>query len=162
QEVLLGALVESFAGWTGRRSLGVEVEGHGREEVGEGIDLSRTVGWLTSLYPVFLAAEEAADAASTLGRVKESLRQVPHRGLGYGVLRYLGAPEVRESLSRPASPAVSFNYLGQLDGVLSGSRLLRPAAERPSDLHAPAQRRSHQLELQGVVLDGRLELSCTY
>src|SRR5205823_14796292 len=89
-DVLLTAPVVAFADWTGRRTLLVALDGHGREDLFEGVDLSRTVGWFTSLFPVLLDTSAALDPGSALKRVKEQLRAIPHRGLGYGVLRPLG------------------------------------------------------------------------
>ncbi|HEY2464990.1 MAG TPA: condensation domain-containing protein, partial [Steroidobacteraceae bacterium] len=89
QEVLLTALLQAFAGWTGRSALLIALEGHGREELFDQADLSRTVGWFTSLFPVLLDLGTSTDCGNALKTVKEQLRAVPRRGIGYGVLRYL-------------------------------------------------------------------------
>ncbi len=122
-EGLLSALARSLAEWTSERWLLVDLEGHGREPegLGEDLDLSRTVGWLTSQYPVLLELEGGWGAEEALRSVRDQLERVPRRGLGYGVLRYLGSSEL--SLRRlGALPAaqVGFNYLGQV-GSLDGS-----------------------------------------
>ena len=100
----------------------VALEGHGREEdVVPGADLSRTVGWFTSIFPVRLdpGPVDVADAlaggpaaGSALKRVKEQLRAVPDRGLGYGLLRHLN-PETAAELAALPAPQISFNYLGR-------------------------------------------------
>jgi non-ribosomal peptide synthase protein (TIGR01720 family) len=99
----------------------VDLEGHGREDVFGDVDLSRTVGWFTSLYPVRLDPGEVdvADAlagGASVGRalkaIKEQLRGVADHGLGYGVLRYLNA-ETGLQLSGFGSPQIGFNYLGR-------------------------------------------------
>src|SRR5205085_6744284 len=123
-DVLLTALVEAFAGWTGRDRLLVEVEGHGREDLFEGVDVSRTVGWFTTAYPVRLLRAPGGPG-ERLQAVKEQLRSVPERGIGYGLLRELD-PRGREWCRHPGAE-VSFNYLGQFDQVLASSTLLRPA-----------------------------------
>ncbi len=87
-DVLLAVLWEANRRWKGRRSLVVELEGHGREGLFEEVDVSRTVGWFTSIYPVRLEAE-SEDIGGALKEIKEQLRGVPNRGIGYGVLRYL-------------------------------------------------------------------------
>ena len=103
EEVLLTGLVVAIAsGATGadepRHAVLIDVEGHGREEIIPDVDLSRTVGWFTNLYPVRLDfgsvdVEEAMAGGAALGRalklIKEQLRAVPDHGLGYGLLRYL-------------------------------------------------------------------------
>jgi non-ribosomal peptide synthase protein (TIGR01720 family) len=124
-EVLLSALALALAGWrrgrggvTGHAVL-VDVEGHGREERNRDVDLSRTVGWFTSMYPVRLDpgavdwAEVAAGGpvlGTVLKRVKEQVRTVP--GDGYGLLRYLN-DETRAVLSAGATAQIGFNYLGR-------------------------------------------------
>ncbi|MDX3784701.1 non-ribosomal peptide synthetase, partial [Streptomyces europaeiscabiei] len=102
----------------------VDVEGHGREEVVPGVDLSRTVGWFTSVFPVRLDLQgvdvgEALAGGPALGeavkRVKEHLRALPDNGLGYGLLRYLNpvTGPVLEKLEQAGRPQISFNYLGR-------------------------------------------------
>ncbi|HET9245453.1 MAG TPA: condensation domain-containing protein, partial [Xanthobacteraceae bacterium] len=125
--VLLTALVLAIAQWCRRRDRGlsaavlIDVEGHGREEVFSDIDLSRTVGWFTSLFPMRLDAgavdvEEALAGGAGLGRalkaIKEQLRAVPDNGLGYGLLRYLNQ-QAGLQLADFATPQIGFNYLGR-------------------------------------------------
>src|SRR5690606_22916775 len=126
-DVLLTALAQTLARWSGVRTLWVNLEGHGREELFEGVDLSRTVGWFTTLYPVRLdlTAEAPGEA---LKAIKEQLRAIPQGGIGYGVLRYRHPdPAVRASLAALPAPELSFNYLGQLDTLIGGDLLLGPA-----------------------------------
>ncbi|MFI7388886.1 amino acid adenylation domain-containing protein, partial [Streptomyces sp. NPDC049813] len=110
-DVLLAALARAVRRWRGAGpgSVVVDVEGHGREEL-PGVDLSRTVGWFTSVYPVALDAGPG-DAASSVRQVKEQLRQVPDKGLGYGLLRYLNEQTAPELAG--AEPQIGFNYLGR-------------------------------------------------
>ncbi|HJX19630.1 MAG TPA: condensation domain-containing protein, partial [Steroidobacteraceae bacterium] len=149
-DVLLTALVDAFAEWTGHRTLLVALEGHGREDLFEGVDLSRTVGWFTSLFPVLLDVSAALDPGSALKSVKEQLRTVPHRGVGYGILRWLGR---NDSLPTP-EPELSFNYLGRVDG--EGELPFRLAAEDLGALHGAANRRPHLIDISASVVDGRL------
>ncbi len=121
-DVLLTALVETFADWTGRRNLLVALEGHGREDLFTDVDVSRTVGWFTSLFPVLLDISAATDPGEALKLVKEELRAVPNRGIGYGLLRYLSGTD---ALPAP-QPEVSFNYLGQLDGGVRACHFALP------------------------------------
>jgi non-ribosomal peptide synthase protein (TIGR01720 family) len=155
-DVLLTALVEAFAEWTGRWTLLVGLEGHGREDLFEDVDLSRTVGWFTSLFPVLLDVSAALDPGSALKSVKEQLRAVPHRGIGYGVLRWLGR---NDSLPAP-QPEVSFNYLGQLDD--SPDAAFRFAPEDSGMAASPSARRPHLIDVSGSISDGRLRLQWTY
>ncbi|WP_026736179.1 non-ribosomal peptide synthetase [Fischerella sp. PCC 9605] len=157
-DVLLTALMQTFADWTGENTLLVDLEGHGREELFEDVDLSRTVGWFTSVFPVKLELNHHLQGEA-LKSIKEQLRQIPNRGIGYGVLRYLSQDKQLQSLPQPQ---ISFNYLGQLDGVRSSSMLLGFAKESTGLTHCPQGYRSHLLEVDGFVVDGKLQLNWTY
>ncbi|MER6900731.1 condensation domain-containing protein, partial [Amycolatopsis sp. NPDC000740] len=147
-DVLLAALGRVLGDWTGNPPV-VDLEGHGREELFDGVDLSRTVGWFTSMFPVALDVPDGWGAA--LKAVKEQLRAVPRRGIGYGALRYLaGSAPVIE-------PQVSFNYLGQFD--VPGDLTLH--RELALDV-APDAVRPHLLEVVGRVEGGELELAWHY
>ncbi|AHH97300.1 non-ribosomal peptide synthetase [Kutzneria albida] len=151
-DVLLSALGLALAEWTGQSRVLVDLEGHGREDLFDGVDLSRTVGWFTSVFPVALDVA-AADWGSRLKSVKEQLRGVPRRGIGYGALRYLtgAAPAIQ--------PQVSFNYLGQFEW---DSALFRPLAEGLGGSAAPGQLRPHLLDVVGKVERKQLELTWHY
>src|SRR6185436_11402724 len=113
-DVLLAALVRSYRGWSGARRLLVDVEGHGREQWGEPeLDVTRTVGWFTTIAPLLLELEaDEADAETELRRVAGQVRGLRQGGLGYGLLRYLSEDEaVRGQLARQPGAAVSFNYM---------------------------------------------------
>ena len=112
-ELLLTALARVLCRWSGKPALTVDLEGHGREVFDHAPDVSRTVGWFTSVYPVKLTP--AADLAESIKTVKEQLRRIPYRGLGYGLLKYLAGDTVRTELQTLPKPAVCFNYLGQFD-----------------------------------------------
>jgi amino acid adenylation domain-containing protein/non-ribosomal peptide synthase protein (TIGR01720 family) len=162
-DVLLAALVEAYAAWTGQRALLVELEGHGREEIFEDVDVSRTVGWFTTTFPVLLNVSEAQGTGEVVQEVKEQLRRVPQRGIGYGALRYLIADEeLRTRLQSLPQPEVLFNYFGQLDQILAESPLFKPAAESSGALQSGAHERSHLLEINCSVAGGRLQIALTY
>ncbi|MGE0127963.1 MAG: amino acid adenylation domain-containing protein [Blastocatellales bacterium] len=162
-DLLLTALGQALAEWTGERSLLVNLEGHGREDIFDDVDLSRTVGWFTAIYPVLLRLEKASALGESLKSVKEQLRAIPQRGLGYGLLRYLtDDEEIVEALRRLPQAEVSFNYLGQLDQALPADSLLAPARESAGPVHSPRGRRKHLLDVRGSVARGRLNLSWTF
>jgi non-ribosomal peptide synthase protein (TIGR01720 family) len=160
-DVLLTALAQAFARWGGGRALLLDLEGHGREPLFEDVDLSRTVGWFTSLFPVRLDLGPPAEVGQELARVKEQLGHIPGRGLGYGLLRYLNEEAGRELAALP-QPEVVFLYLGRLDQALPDPSLLRPARETCGPLASPAGRRTHLLEVHAFVTGGRLEVRWTH
>ncbi|AVH66607.1 non-ribosomal peptide synthetase [Nostoc sp. 'Peltigera membranacea cyanobiont' N6] len=161
-DVLLTALVQSFAQWTGERSLLVDLEGHGREDLFEDVDLSRTVGWFTTLFPVSLQLEETDHPGEVLKLVKEQLRRIPNRGIGYGVLRYLDRDEtIRTKLQSLPQAQVSFNYLGQFDRVLTASAVLGLTQEFKAE-QSLLNQRSHLLGVSGLIRAGKLEMTWAY
>ncbi len=131
REVLLAAFAEALLGWTGGRPLLVDLEGHGREEIFPGVDLSRTVGWFTSVFPVLLDTGRAAAPGVALRAVREKLLRVPNNGLSFGVLRYLEAEAVESLRALPAA-RIGFNYLGQVDQVFTAGSPLAPLPSRPA------------------------------
>ncbi|NJM89201.1 MAG: hypothetical protein HC847_20580 [Hydrococcus sp. RU_2_2] len=161
-DVLLTALLQSFAQWTKENSLLVDLEGHGREELEEDLDLSRTVGWFTSIYPMRLQKEERAHLGEALKSVKEQLRRVPKRGIGYGIGRYLSDRQTQASLEALPSAEVSFNYLGQFEQMLTASPLLGVAPESTGKPRSPLQKRKHLLEINSIVAAGKLQISWIY
>ncbi|MFE4914593.1 amino acid adenylation domain-containing protein [Streptomyces sp. NPDC056652] len=167
-EVLLAVLARVLGHWTGQDRVLVDVEGHGREEIFPDLDLSRTVGWFTTVFPLELVSGtepgsrvggEASepDWAALVKSAKERLRSVPGRGLGYGALRHL-----RRSV--PAiHPQVSFNYLGQFDTATSGAAGSGSAPRGPlqevgfiQDDAGLLAGRDHALDVTSRVADGRL------
>ncbi len=161
-DVLLTALLESFSQWTGEKSLMVDLEGHGREDLFEVIDLSRTVGWFTTLFPVRLEGSKTGQLPETLKSVKEQLRRLPNRGIGYGVLKYLSKDEeVKKEFEDLMKAQVSFNYLGQFDQVLSASGVLGEVKEWKTE-RSLVGNRSHLLEISGLIRSQKLEMQFVY
>jgi amino acid adenylation domain-containing protein/non-ribosomal peptide synthase protein (TIGR01720 family) len=162
-DVLLTALAQSFASWTGSRSLLVDLEGHGREGIFEDIDHSRTVGWFTTLFPVLLELPLAADPGLALTSVKEQLRAVPRRGIGYGLLRYAGGdPEVRTKLESLPQAEVSFNYLGQFDSVSSATSLFALSDHGLRLDRGEQGARTYRLAVNGIIQEERLRFDWAY
>lgn len=162
-DVLLTALALAHAKWTGEQDLLVNLEGHGREELFSEVDLSRTVGWFTSMYPLLIRLDQNMSQENALVRVKEKLQQIPNKGLGYGILRYLTKDsEVSEKLAAIPQPPISFNYLGQFNQAGEGDSLFGFAeGERGSNI-SPDNRRAHLIDVVGAVTGGKLNLSFLY
>ncbi|NTG65169.1 non-ribosomal peptide synthetase, partial [Agrobacterium rhizogenes] len=146
----------------------LDLEGHGREHFADNIDLARTVGWFTILFPFKLNFEkvnisDAINGESHLSHavrtVKQQLDSIPDHGLGYGLLRYLN-PATSPSLESYASPEFCFNYLGrfaskaQQDWAFSSeTTILREdlvkmsSIEHPVELNAVARETATGIEL---------------
>jgi non-ribosomal peptide synthase protein (TIGR01720 family) len=157
EEVLLSALGTVLGEWHGGTVV-VDVESHGRHDEGPGIDLSRTIGWFTNIYPVALPTttpDSTPDPTHTLATTRDTLRTVPRHGLGYGLLRHL------TPWNPPATAEISFNYLGQAptSGATRGFRFTEGPRGRP---HSAEGTRVYVVEILGRVADGRLELLWHY
>jgi amino acid adenylation domain-containing protein/non-ribosomal peptide synthase protein (TIGR01720 family) len=148
-DVLLAALGRALCDVTGRDEILVDVEGHGRDAL-EDADLSRSVGWFTTLYPVRVSGGTGGDAELIRG-VKESTRSVPHGGIGFGLLHTARAAPGSAPLTD-----VSFNYLGQSAGAGGGGLFRGIAPESAGDPAAADLPRRYRLELNATVIDGRL------
>ncbi|MEV8550669.1 non-ribosomal peptide synthase/polyketide synthase [Streptomyces glaucescens] len=158
-DVLLCALGRVLARWIGQDRVVLALEGHGREDLFDGVDLSRTVGWFTTMFPVGLDVPRDAGLAAALKTVKENLRAVPRGGVGYGALRHLH-PTAGSEL--PALPQVAFNYLGQQDWNAAGDGLLRAPHEGLTGGMDRSADRPHLIDVLGRVTGGRLEFTWSY
>ncbi|WKB55457.1 non-ribosomal peptide synthetase [Eleftheria terrae] len=152
-ELLLCALARCLCDWCGQDSVRLELEGHGREDLFDELDLSRCVGWFTSLYPVRLAPRDGW--ADSVAAIKAQLRGVPGRGLGHGLLR-----QVAGLLPEAPAPGLSFNYLGRIDA--DGGGAWRLASEPAGRERAPDSPRRSLFDLQLRVQDGCLQIEWGY
>ncbi|MGD2085178.1 MAG: amino acid adenylation domain-containing protein [Candidatus Aminicenantes bacterium] len=112
-DILLTAMVKAVRDWRGIPRILINLEGHGREDIIKDVDISRTVGWYTSNIPVLLDISQLNDLNREIKHVKELLRKIPGKGIGYGILKYLTSAEKKQGLYFSLEPEISFNYLGQ-------------------------------------------------
>jgi amino acid adenylation domain-containing protein/non-ribosomal peptide synthase protein (TIGR01720 family) len=162
-DVLLTALAQAFREWTGNSILLLDLEGHGREAGSDAFDLSRTVGWFTSIFPIRLHLKPVIQPGEALKSVKEQLRRVPNRGIGYGLLRYLSNDvEIARRLEAQPQAQVSFNYLGQLSAGRTTTTQIGLASESAGSPRSPRQNRRYLLEINGSVYQGRLQLAWNF
>ena len=147
EELLIAALMLGFEKWAGIRSLCLGLERHGRNY--PTMDLSNTVGWFTTYFPVLLKIEDATNLKASIITIKEKLRSIPNEGLGYGVLRYL-----KKLDGLPQRPEVIFNFLGTqkpFDSNILGKGKFVSKGVRSAD-----SERYHLLEINAFIEDGRL------
>ncbi|WP_009631335.1 non-ribosomal peptide synthetase [Synechocystis sp. PCC 7509] len=155
-DVLLAALTLTFAQWTGENSLLLTLESHGREDIFPQINLSRTVGWFTSHFPVQLSLDNDSTLGNTLKSIKEQLRYIPQHGISYGILKYLSGEQL------PGISQVKFNYLGQFDQLFTDNSLFKLASRSVGASRSPHGRRSHLIEIDGMVASKQLQFNWTY
>ncbi|WP_434954333.1 amino acid adenylation domain-containing protein, partial [Paenibacillus polymyxa] len=158
-DLLLTALGLAIHRWAGIERVLVNLEGHGRESILPELDITRTVGWFTTQFPVVLDMSAGQDLSQRIKQVKEGLRRIPHKGIGYGMLRYLSAACEQERLV--TEPEISFNYLGQFDQDMQHQSIGVSPYASGAELSAHAAR-SHTLDLNGLISEGQLQLTISY
>jgi non-ribosomal peptide synthase protein (TIGR01720 family) len=163
-DVLLTALARVISQWIDSSSVWLTLESHGREPLFDDVDLSRTVGWFTVLYPVRLDLQGTSDLGEALMAVKEQLRQVPDHGIGYGLLRYLSQDqELAGQLGSVPESEICFNYLGQFDAVFQDeTQGFTPAEEATGPDRSLAGDRGCILDINGGITGGRLQMVWSY
>ncbi|REC69945.1 hypothetical protein DRF57_22760, partial [Chryseobacterium rhizosphaerae] len=145
-DLLLSALASALSDLTGESRHAVLLEGHGREDVFNNLDITETVGWFTSMYPLLL--ETGNDVKDTAILTKESLRSIPNNGIGYGSL---------VGYTKYALPKISFNYLGQLDQEEStGEKTWFISGENSGSSMGSQNRDSYIISINGAIADGQL------
>ncbi|MGB8194022.1 MAG: amino acid adenylation domain-containing protein [Chitinophagaceae bacterium] len=157
-DILLTALVRSLQYMFDVDKVLVNMEGHGRENISEGIDVTRTVGWFTTSYPVILHKADGGLKGQLIA-VKETLHRVPNKGIGYGILRYLsGKPYT-------AQPEVGFNYLGDFGSGVKGENeedLFEYSYDyRGNEINGELER-GVVLDVSGMIAGGKLRISVSY
>ncbi|HND19934.1 MAG TPA: condensation domain-containing protein, partial [Acidobacteriota bacterium] len=144
----------------------IDFEGHGREELFPDVNLSRTIGWFTTLFPVRLELSTTQPVPEHLKTIQQRLQQIPNRGIGYGILRYLNQDHsLQAQFSAAAHAEIAFNYFGQLDahpGTATGVPGFRVAPESPGSPADAQGIRSHLIEVQASITGGKLKMVWTY
>jgi amino acid adenylation domain-containing protein/non-ribosomal peptide synthase protein (TIGR01720 family) len=162
-DVLLVALAQSIRDWTNRGMVSVDLEGHGREDIFDNVDLSRTIGWFTINYPVLIDIGTTSNPGEALKVVKEQLRSIPNRGIGYGILRYLSnSTGIVERLNKQPPSDIKFNYLGQFNSVFNEASIFKPAKESSGLWRSQLGKRSHKLIINGAISGGTLQMHFEY
>ncbi|MCP5103510.1 MAG: AMP-binding protein, partial [bacterium] len=154
-DILLSALALALRENFRMENVVINLEGHGRENIAQGIDISRTTGWFTALFPVLSEAYEQDDLSMHIRRTKENLRRIPNRGIGYGVLRYLSPlPEARRRVLA-VEPHICFNYMGRFDEK-SGKDRVRRSSTDTGFSKSPQNEQIYKININGMVIDSKL------
>jgi len=159
-EMLLAALVLAWRDQTGLGVLLVDLEGHGRDSVPGGPDVSRTVAWFTTVFPIVLTAADGP--ANTLRQVSATYRALGRKGASHGIARYLGPPWLREQLARTPPPRLLLNYLGRVGVALPHDGMLTWASDECGPDRSPAGERAYLIEINGHVSAGCLQFDLSY
>jgi amino acid adenylation domain-containing protein/non-ribosomal peptide synthase protein (TIGR01720 family) len=151
-DALLAALAAALAPWLGEGHVRVDLEGHGREDLG--LDVARSIGWFTTIFPVVLPLGTATAPRDRLLAVKDAQRALPRNGLGFGLLAQGAAAPAWAG----ARADLLFNYLGAFEQAVSAGATFTPAPEDAGPMRAAAARRSHELEVIAELKGGALEV----
>ncbi|MEJ2459517.1 MAG: condensation domain-containing protein, partial [Novosphingobium sp.] len=159
-DLLLAALGRAMRQCHGAGRGVVAMEGHGREALFEDIDISRTVGWFTSIYPVLIDMPPSDDPGVQIKRIKEGLRRIPNKGIGYGILKYLSPEAAGAQMPSGPRPRILLNYLGGFDDGARGG--LRIDERTPANTVGGGFERESEIEIEGAVIGRRLKLGLSY
>jgi bacitracin synthase 3 len=159
-DILLTALACCMKSWHGENKTLISLEGHGREDI-LGLDISRTVGWFTSMYPVILETKDSDNIGYQIKHTKETLRKIPNKGIGYGILKYITSSEYKQDIAFRLTPEISFNYLGEFD-TNNDARLFQIARESSGNPLSLDTEVIHHIEINGEIAAQQLQLSVSY
>ncbi|TWK85460.1 hypothetical protein CHCC20335_2378 [Bacillus paralicheniformis] len=161
QDILLTAATLAIRDWTGGKKLRIAMEGHGREDILPELDISRTVGWFTSMYPVLIDLEnQAGDLGTAVKTVKDTLGRIPNKGVGYGMLKYITQPE-HKSITFSKTPDISFNYLGQFNDIEKQGRF-RPSGLGSGKDITHTWKREQVIEISAMAAENKLHFQLSY
>jgi amino acid adenylation domain-containing protein/non-ribosomal peptide synthase protein (TIGR01720 family) len=161
-DILLTAMAQTINNWTGHNILSLGMEGHGREQISDHADLSRTIGWFTSYFPVALLLDKN-HPGDAIKAIKEQLRAIPNHGIGFGMLRYLEHnPEVIEKLKSINQENILYNYLGQFGAHDQKDAIFVMTDESCGHDHDLSGPRSHILEIDSMIMDNQLKLDWVF
>lgn len=157
-EVLLTSLLLAYQEWADKNSMYLMMEGHGRENLPANTpDVSRTVGWFTSLYPVRLSGVESGELSDTFAQVKRHISAIPNQGVSFNWLRY---QTTDNTLRNMAVPHMSFNYLGTFD--VADEREISFASESSGVQTSFRQQRLYEIDFLGAMLDNQINFSIIF
>lgn len=160
-DILLAALGLTLKEWTLKDKIFVSLEGHGREGIIKGCDVTRTIGWFTSIYPFIIDASITKDMPYYIKHIKESIRRVPNKGIGYGILKYSSDIYKEYSKEFTSAPQVCFNYLGEFNQNLKTDRFEMSKLSSGNNLGGNNQR-LYALDISILIYDSQIQISFNY
>ncbi|MBA9008744.1 non-ribosomal peptide synthase protein (TIGR01720 family) [Clostridium saccharobutylicum] len=160
-DILITALCLTVKNWTDKDNVIINLEGHGREEIIEDIDITRTVGWFTSMYPVIFDMSKSEEISYQIKNIKETLRNVPNKGIGYGILKYLTDGSSKKGIEFNKKAEICFNYLGQFD-IQEDTEMFSISSLSTGESISEKLEKEFAIEINGKVLEGKLALDINY
>jgi amino acid adenylation domain-containing protein/non-ribosomal peptide synthase protein (TIGR01720 family) len=166
-EILLTALIIAFNKWSKGNKLLIDLEGHGREQLSEDTDLSGTTGWFTAIYPVmlntFTTNSTNEEISETIKTIKENIRQIPDKGFGFGILKYLSSDKsIKEKLCSMPEREIIFNYLGQFNESIAQGSDWKTGKQSLLLSQTQSDKRDHLIEINCLINDNKLKMDFVY
>lgn len=159
-DLLLTALIIAYKKWTNETRLLINLEGHGREDLFEKADISRTAGWFTAIFPVLLDSGVSNNTGDIIKKIKEDLRKIPENGIGYGILRYLSpGKQFSGSNDDTGKAGIIFNYLGQMSDTVSKDSEWKIGSRSVLLSRNINGLRTHAIEINSIISNGRLKMN---
>ncbi|AXG70721.1 gramicidin S synthase 2 [Kordia sp. SMS9] len=167
-DILLSALVAVLSSWTANKTTVIALEGHGREAIFDDVDIHRTLGWFTSLFPVHITTDDDS-LENIIATTKDTLRGIPNKGIGFGILKNtVKTPEMKQAFEREFTQ-VLFNYLGSFDTTaatvekaVAEKSTLGFAPEYAGDNIAAENEINYGIAINGMLVAGELRLTWSY
>ncbi|GFZ30329.1 hypothetical protein CSC2_08550 [Clostridium zeae] len=154
-DILLCALGHAISNWSSNDKVLVGLEGHGREDIMKEVSIDRTIGWFTSMYPVIINIGQEHDLSYSIRSVKESLRSIPNKGIGYGILKYLTSEENKKDIYFKQKPEITFNYLGELSQK-DDKNLFKYCDLKRGEDSSPLNTTDEMMSINGMSINGEL------
>ncbi|MCX6580368.1 MAG: amino acid adenylation domain-containing protein [Candidatus Aminicenantes bacterium] len=164
-DILMTALGMAINDWTGMENIPVSMEGHGREPIMEDVISDRTVGWFTTQFPVILNIKQSDSISHKIKKVKESLRRIPNKGVGYGILKNLTPVEMKQGIRFENEPEIILNYLGQIDlnsEMKTRGAIFGLSPMKMGDILSPELEELYTINIRGVVLENKFTLLISF
>ncbi|MBA4538759.1 amino acid adenylation domain-containing protein, partial [Bacillus aquiflavi] len=157
-DILLTSLLVGTRELTGENRIKINMEGHGREDILDDVDISRTVGWFTTMYPVLINLGNEKEISTNIKMVKEILRKIPNKGIGFGILKYL--TKDNELLNEQKAP-ISFNYLGEMGHDVNRNEFSSSKFSYGESIGGKISR-NNSIEINSVIINNELFINTTF
>ncbi|UCH94252.1 MAG: non-ribosomal peptide synthetase, partial [Candidatus Aminicenantes bacterium] len=161
-DILLAAFGLGIRETYGHNKVLVAMEGHGREEIIQHVDIKRTIGWFTAVFPVILDITHENDLSRQIMEIKENIHRIPNNGIGYGILEYLTDADNKKEIDFKLKPQIIFNYLGRFDEDIQQMTIFSLAKEFTGNTRSLKGQREYELEITGIIKQKRLVITINY
>jgi non-ribosomal peptide synthase protein (TIGR01720 family) len=163
KDILLATLGIAIHKWAGLEKIAMNMEGHGREKIMDNVNIERTIGFFTTQFPVILEIHGNSDLPAVINQAKDTMRRIPHNGIGYGILKYLTPEEKKDGYRFRMKPEINFNYLGEFGQENNGKdRIFSYTNKGEGESVSLEMELMYPLTVFGIIIAGRLAINLLY